>query len=506
MKGKALALVLVGLLISIPLVSGFTPPGLTKAQERIQHLVQYMHTETKQKVLEMLNSTEQHFTKTVIGDVYTHETLPGVYKNLIVKIGGLGNKTQYISNGTTKIVDVSPINGSFTFTEDYSEDTKYYESLSGSIGVNTTAERLEVTTDATDETGTVIYNITAVNGNFTLVVLKNTSFYVAPNTTAGTGEDDFNIYISTDNGSTWTLVVDGQNGSASSGTQYTGDVNLTSYVSGLSNFKLKLEFINDGADDDATQPDIWVDDLVLEGELDKAPQDAKVYVHSVTVSGETKEVEQLLGYGDVIELNFTDTDTHGRILLTINVSDQTENVKYNYTITATIFKWEGVKGGEFVVDPVQGIQITSESEMGTPIPLFVRPETKPCMVNVTFFDVNVTDVNATMVNMTVNSESDNTVHFIVTNIEPSITKVAIYVDNQLVNVSVVANQTLYFNWSQWSGHIITMKVYEAAGVSMAPVPTVTWTDIIVFTAVIVLIITIVYVIVQVVRGKIKKGG
>jgi len=149
--------------------------------------------------------------------------------------------------------------------------------------------------------------------------------------------------------------------------------------------------------------------------------------------------------------------------------------KFNYTVSANVFKWEGIYGGTFVVDPQNGIQVTSESETGKPVPVFIRPESKACVCNITLFRPNTTDLNSTILNMTVNSEHGNMVHFVVADIDPQITKVALYIDGKLIDVIPVHDQTVYFNYSNWSEHTITLKVYDTAFI-IGPAP-VTWHDI-----------------------------
>jgi len=610
---RKILFIALAMLILLPIATAFIPPGLERAKSAIEKTK--MPESVKQKVLDCLNTIEKKFTKEHTGDLFTYEVIPGVYENVIVKIGGYGsmlgqanatewtnksnqstwwfnltyyprnvtlqligyswwnNTNQHIVNNTGVVISDAAINetdGSWAITDSYSAVNPIWQSMDANLSVNTTASRVDHSPDTFAETVNLIYNITIDDGTFSSVTWNNVSFYVAPNTSLAATQDDLNVYFSQD-ATTWTLIKDGADGLTSAGTQWTGDVDLgvaPYYAAGNSTFYIKIEFVSDGANDLVGDLDIYFNDLSISGTVSKLPtrnpelkidvngdgtydytynnttgttglangtavsfnlgnfklnltnymkayaegsqkvtvkytwnDENRTALKKVQIYDKTYDVTTyFLAANETKSFNFTDVKTHGLLPFYVDLDEHSTNLKFNYTITADVYKWEGVCGGEFSVDPEMGVQMTSEAEKGEPIALFIRPENAPCLCNVTWFAPNATDVNATICNMTVTTEHGNIVHFVIGNITKA-TNVSVYVDNNLVLTVPVVNETAYFNYSNWSTHVLTVTVASVPGAPLVAPIKVTWVDIVIAVAVIVAFLLLVWVIIAAIRRK-----
>lgn len=454
-------------IVMVGLVHAYTPSGLDKAKEAVYSLVPDNVRDEILKILEPENIT---YTKTTHGDTLELDTIPGVYENITIEVSGLGDKVQYLTNGTVKVTDISPINGSWSYEEDYEseEETTYTASTASVTIVDSTLTPISSDGSGSSQTEYVIYNITLTNGTYGEVFITHIYFYVAPNSTAGDGDDDFNVYISTDNGTTWIMVVDGISGEDSEGWQSIWNLNITSYVYNTTSFLLKLEFISDGADDVSAFPDVCIDHLELDGYAKDYPIDGKVYIHNIKLDNITRVVEQLIGYGEKVDVNLTNITTYGPVVININVSSHTSPAKYSYTVSVKTFRWELVRGVSLTVDPFDGVQVTAKVKEGEPVPVFAKPELHPARMNVTYYNPNVTYPNETVMKAVVKSEPGNLVHFLICNINPEVTHLAVYIDGKKVAVIPVVGQTAYFAWDQWSVHVVEFKVYSTASLIAAP--------------------------------------
>ncbi len=425
---------------------------------------------------------------------------------------------------------ISESDGSFTVSDDYTSYKPIWQSKSANLTVNTTAGWIGLSSDTVAETVSVVYNITINDGYFTSMTWHNVSLYVAPNTTLGTGQDDLKIYYSTDGGKTWTEMYAAADGSTSPGTQWTGNINLP--IAGNKSVLINVTFISDGADDAAGQPDVHLNAIDITGTVSKLPtRNPAVYIYSdgewheynnttgmvglangtsisfylgndtlnltnkikfyaegsqrmsvkltwndenrtairiVQLAGKVYNVTTLfLANNQTHTFDFTNAKHCGLIPFWVYVDPHSRNEKFSYTFNVSTFKWMCVMGGRFVVDPQLGMSLEKMSAAAKPLPIFIKPEKYPCTCNVTWFDPNASGVNSTVLNMTASSTHGNVVHFLISNITNA-KNVSLYVDGVFRRVIPVYNDTCYFNWSNWSEHVIALKVYGTSAAMVAP--------------------------------------
>ncbi|RLC69408.1 MAG: hypothetical protein DRI26_09170, partial [Chloroflexi bacterium] len=428
----------------------------------------------------------------------------------------------YENNGTAKVVDY------------YTTNNPIWQSKHVNITVNTTAAWLEIN-DSVAENISVVYNITIDDGTFTAFRFLNNSFYVAPNATAAATQDDLNIYVSNDSGTTWYLVVDGADGSTSTGTQWTGIVDLLTYAQGKSSLLINITFGSDGADDAAGVSDLHFDNFSLIVQVSKLPTRApkvdldndgtwdygtigsftngssasvsigdlalnltnniKVYAEgsqkviiNFTWNDENRTAfRQIvfgdnitnLGYvfvGDNVTINRTlylNNTLYGELSLFIYNDPHTKNRHFRFNLTLETQKFMCIQNANLTIT-LDGVTVRSFKSYGasTPIPVFVKPRYSGVDVRVNVWNPSAY-AGAELFNMTISSPvHDEVVDVIVTNISEGITMVQLYKDGNLVDNLTVTDGMVTFNITGFSEHIIVLKPVSVAVI--APPEEIDW--------------------------------
>jgi len=465
------------------------------------------------------------------------------------------SRYQHIINGTGSVIaTISETDGSWSVSDDYTSVNPIWDSLGANLTVNTSAGWLEHSVDTVAETVSVIYNFTIDDGYFTSLVWHNVSIYVAPNSTPGTGQDDLNIYYSTDGGTTWITLFDGANGSTSTGTQWTGDISLP--IAGNRSVLIKIEFVSDGADDVAGQADVHIDAINITGTVSKLPtrnpkidlngdgvwdveyngsltngtastefslgdlnlsntitvycegsekvflnftwyDEGRVYVKKVCVAGVCVDCDKFLAEGENVTIGLTNvTDIISPVTLTITLdTEHTLCTSYNYTLELKTYPFMLMSYARMSISPTDGVQIESNRTFSKPIPIFVKPRYADASLSVNVYNPNAS-VGDVFLNMTIESVHGNVVDFFLTDLPYD--ALDLYIDGNYVTTLNVTDGFCYFNVSNFSTH--TIELYPA-GALVAPPSEIDWMWVAGVIMVIVLIATMIYLFVATVRGK-----
>jgi len=444
------------------------------------------------------------------------------------------SSNQHIVNNTGANIATTGINetdGSWSVVDDYNTVNPIWQTKAANITVNTTGGWLEAS-DTVAETISIVYNITIDDGTFVTATLNNGTFYVAPNTTAAATQDDLNIYLSNDSGTTWYLIKDGADGSTSTGTQYIGTIDLTPYVSGKSSFLLNITFTSDGVDDDASQPDVHFDTLFINGTVSKLPtrnpkidlnndgmwdygtvasltnstslsvslndsdlnltnsikvyaegsqkvivnftwyDEGRVHINRVVFAGENKTLDSFIAAGENVTVQLLNvTRPFAPVTMTIDADTQnTLSTSYNYTVTIDRFGYMLMSDAVLSISPVDGVLVESYKSTSEPIPVFVKPRNAEVSVAVNTYypPAGVAD---TYLNMTLASTSGNVVDVVVTNISSDISQLDLYIDGDYVKTLNVTDGAVYFNVSSFSVHTVSLIV---SGALAAPPAEIDW--------------------------------
>jgi hypothetical protein len=434
------------------------------------------------------------------------------------------SSNQHIVNSSATIATISDSDGSFAVSDDYTSENPIWDSIGDNITVNTTAGWLEHSVDTAAETVRVVYNITIDDGYFTSMTWNNVSVYVAVNATAGTGQDDLNIYYSTDGGSTWVTLFDGADGSTSTGTQWTGDVELP--ISGNSTVLIEIEFVSDGADDDAANADVYIDAINITGTVSKLPtrnpkvdinndgvwdysytgvlnnsttstpfslcdvlnlsntfkvyaegsqkvkvnltwyDEGRLHVITVGAAGDTETVDKFVAAGENVSVSFNVTRYFAPVTVTITLDEEhTLCRQLNYSIDLESYKFMLLSDSVATVSPEDGVHVQSYKASSEPVPIFVKPDKDLIAVAVNLFnpDARAGDIIASM---TISSERhDNTVDIIIGNL--SYDKVEVFVDGNYYTSVNVTDGVAYFAITGFSTHDV--DVYAPGAALIAPV-------------------------------------
>jgi len=434
---------------------------------------------------------------------------------------------QHIINGTDSVIaQINDTDGSFTVADDYTSKNPIWDSIGANLTVNTSAEWLEHSDDTVAETVSVIYNITVDDGYLTSLTWNNVSIYVAPNSTSGSGQDDLNIYYSTDGGSTWTTLFDGDDGSASSGTQWTGDISLP--IDGNESVLIKIEFVSDGADDKAGQADIYIDAINLTGTVSKIPtrnpkldidndgvydveysgsltngsasssyelgdlkltnqmkvyvegsgkvilnftwyDEGRVFIERLIVGGVEVNVSKFLASGENYTVSLDDiADVVPPVDIQIVVGVNTLSKDYNYTVELESYPFMLLSDSIASISPSDGCYYESFRATSEPIPVFVKPRHHSCSVKVNVYNPNagVADV---YLNVTIASASGNVVDFVLTDVPAD--SLDVYIDGEYYTTVQVENGVCNFTMTKFSTHDVSFVV---GGALVTPTEEIDW--------------------------------
>ncbi len=545
-----------------------TPHGLSKAYEVIQDL--YEKGKIPSNVVDILSKKLKRAEFDANEDVTISLSFKGVLDKATLKINGNGSKLyqansttvsatnnsvvnllfqyyprdvklkfegyewwssnyQHIINGSGSVIaSISETDGSFSVADDYTTNNPIWDSIGSNIIVNTSAGWLEHSADTVAETVSVIYNITIDDGTIQSLTWHNVSVYVAPNSTAGTSEDDLNVYYSTDGGTTWSVLFDASNGATSTGTQYTGDVSLP--VVGNTSVLIKIEFVSDGADDVVGQADVYIDAINITGTVSKLPtrnpkldvdndgvyeysytgsltngtlssefslgdlnlsnmvkvycegsehailnlswyDEGRVHVTKVVLGGDEEDVNYFIAYGENATISFANfTDVVPPVTLTIVVdAEHTHTTAYNFTIELEPYAFMLMDGAVASISPDEGAYFQSLKSWSKPIPVFVKPRISDAAVAVNVYNPNAT-AGENYLNVTVSSSiHDNVVDFVLTDVPYD--SLDLYVNGNYVSTLDVNNSTIYFNVTGFSTKDIALI---PSGSLAAPTEEIDW--------------------------------
>lgn len=476
------------------------------------------------------------------------------------------NSNQHIVNNTGVTISTAPLyenNGTAYVVDYYTTNNPIWQSKHTNITLNLTTAWLQLNTDTFAQNISIVYNITIDDGTFTAFRLLNNSFYVAPNASLAATQDDLNIYVSNDSGTTWYLVVDGADGLTSTGTQWTGIVDLLTYAQGKSSLLINITFGSDGADDAVGLPDLHFDNFSIIVAVSKLPtrnpkvdldndgtwdygttgslintssvsvvigdlalnltNNIKVYAEgsqkvfiNFTWNDENRTVLKLLTIGDNttnlthkflangtnLTLNLLMNKTlYGHIPVTIITDEHSKMRSYNFSLTMNSYKYMCIKRATFTVSSDTGITVISHEDINIsePIPVFIKPRVGSVTVSVNVWNPSAV-VGAELFNSTISSENHSAVvDIMITDIPDGISQVDLYIDGGYVRTINVTNDVVYLNVTGFSERVITLLPSTAALV--APPPEYDWYTIASIIAIAALFITLLYLFVATVRGR-----
>jgi len=462
---------------------------------------------------------------------------------------------QHIINGTGSVIaQINDTDGSFSVADDYTTNNPIWDSIGANLTVNTSAGWLEHSDDTVAETVSVIYNITVDDGYLTSLTWNNVSIYVAPNSTAGSGQDDLNIYYSTDGGSTWTTLFDGDDGSTSSGTQWTGDISLP--IDGNKSVLIKIEFVSDGADDKAGQADVYIDAINITGTVSKLPtRNPKIDVnndgawdveYSGSLTNGTASTSFSLG-----DLNLTNTmkvyaEGSGKVFLNFtwydegrlhvikilcggaevnvskfvasgenysislpNITDVIPPVDieivvdnehtlcncYNYSVTLETYPFMLLSNTVVSVSPSDGVSVEHYTSVSKPIPVFVKPRNASCYIGVNVYNPNASTADVYL-NITIESAHGNAVDFFLTDVPAD--SLDVYIDGNYYTTLNVTDGVCNFTMTNFSTHNVEFVIGGALAIAPQEI---SWQWVAGVLILAVLIFVLLYLLVATLRGK-----